>query len=464
MPPNDRPTPAAAPPPTGGPADAGGFRPLHTLAEVREALARDPENAALWNNLGVLLRREKAFNAAYFAYLRALELAPNSVANIGNAANLLRDLDRLDQAEALMRRLVGARPDDPGFRYHLALVLRDAARPSEAIVELKEARRLGQDPDQVEWEMALLHLELGDYAAGFSAYEARWRIGKVEASHGRDAESADMKPGVRVLVHSEQGFGDTIMAARFLPLLRARGVTVTLAVKPPLLALMRASDLADQVCSYGDPMPDVDLIVPAMSLPRILEIRPGAVPPPAALAVDREKVERFRAILGNPNRLKVGVVWSGSLTFEGNAKRALDLASFSKALDAAGARFYSLQMGLRRDELDEAQLSPYIRDLSPHIADFTDTAAAVSALDLIVMTDSAVAHLAGSLGRPVWNLLPYHPYWIYGGLQPDGRAPETTPWYPSMRLFRQNRPGDWDGVLRRVAGRLREAAAQRTRV
>ncbi|MEE9162270.1 MAG: hypothetical protein V3U35_04790, partial [Candidatus Neomarinimicrobiota bacterium] len=195
-----------------------------------------------------------------------------------------------------------------------------------------------------------------------------------------------------------------------------------------------------------------DLHCPQLSVLGLLGIRDDNLPPPPRLHIPAESRRRFHPVFRRAgNRFKVGIIWSGSLTFKGSRLRSTTIEQFLKLSEVPGVQIYSLQKGPLEQELETSGAFPVVVELGSHLRDFADTAAVVDELDLVIMTDTAVSHLAGSLGKPVWNLLNFVPYWLYrmsGG---------TTPWYPSMRLYRQPRPGDWDTVFQQVVDALAEA-------
>jgi ADP-heptose:LPS heptosyltransferase len=256
-----------------------------------------------------------------------------------------------------------------------------------------------------------------------------------------------------LLLWPEQGFGDTILCTRFVAQARQRVGRIVLVCQPELVRLFSGIPGADLVIPYGQ-IPAYDLHAPLMSLPRLFAPDLGRIPPPAQLAVPEPSLKKF-ASLASGTHLKVGIVWSGSVTFKGNRLRATTLERFLRLASIPNVRLFSLQKGPRSAEIGSSGASALITDLAPHLEDFADTAAAIANLDLIVMTDSSVAHLAGSLGKPIWNLLPRMPYWLYG---PEAGS---TPWYPSMRLFRQKADGDWEAVFAEVEAALAELLAAR---
>ncbi len=417
----------------------------------RRILETAPGDAQIWNNLGVALRRAEKFAAALACYCRALELVPDDPGFLGNLGNVLKDLGRVEQAVAAHRRVVAAQADSAAAWHNLGIAQREAADFAGSLAALERALALGGGAP-VRWDRAvsLLHgcwrpgpLQ-GRWAEGWAAYESRWALGELpdrrpELPRWQGEELA----GKTVLALPEQGFGDTLLAARFLPALAARGARVWLEVKPELAPLFAGHPAVERLVAPDEPALEADFRVFMMSLPGLLGIDGAAPPPPAELAVPEEARTRAAAWLAPlaDARLKVGLVWSGSTTFRGNRWRAVGLERFLSLLEIPGLRLVSLQKGPREADLQDLGAEGPILDLGRRLRNFAETAAVLQRLDLVIMTDSAVAHLAGSLGVPVWNLLNFVPYWLYGT---EGDA---TPWYPSMRLIRQPAPGDWDSVF-----------------
>jgi tetratricopeptide (TPR) repeat protein len=431
------------------------------LGEAAEAyrtiLARNPDDARAWSNLGITLRARGAASSAIACYRRAIALSA-APATLGNLGNALKDAGRYEEAIAAHRACVAVSGEDPRARHNYAIALKAAGRLDDALAELEIACRLDPSAAGPQWDRALILLGLGRYAEGWPAYESRWRLeNRPHPYHAAHPWDGSPFSGRTLLVYPEQGFGDAILTARFLSGARSRGGRVVLACKRELRRLFSDLSGVDRLVA-ADVAVEADLVVPAMSLPGLLDARLEWLPPPPRLHVPANASARFQPLLAPwSDRFKVGIVWSGSVTFKGNSERATTLEPFLRLAEIDGVQLFSLQKGPPAAQLAESGADgSVVVDLARHAADFADTAAIVSLLDLVIMTDSAVAHLAGALGRPVWNLLNLVPYWLYL------RDREDTPWYPSMRLFRQRRHGDWAEVFARVAAALADAAAAKT--
>jgi len=371
--------------------------------------------------------------------------------NLGNALTLLR---QHETALACHARALVLAPGNGGHHYNHGISLAEAGRHVEAVRAFTAA--LAREPrhGMARWDRGRSLLHLNRLAEGWRDYEVRLESGLVppRALPGRRWAGEEFR-GQRLLIASEQGFGDTIWACRYVPLVKARGGTVLLECQPELVPLLARLPGVDEVVPLGAALPVADWHIHQCSLPGLFTPDVAAIPPLAVLPADPARLARFGAAI-TANALRVGIVWSGSTTFKRNGERAQPLARFRLAFEQPGVQLYSLQMGPPRAELE--QLGGHgIIDLAPLLGDFADTAAAIAQLDLVIMTDSAVAHLAGTLGRPVWVLLGRNAHWLWSG---QGR---NSPWYPSLRLFRPRAEEDWDHVFDAAAAALLELAAAR---
>lgn len=383
------------------------------IESYRRCLALRPGAAAIWNNLGVAYRRAGRYAQAVACYRRALELEPAEGNFQGNLGNALKDLGRIDEAVAAHRRAVAARQQDAGAWHNLGIALREAARFAESLQAFDRALALDPRRRIVEWDRAISLLHLGRFDEGWPAYEARWLLGELPDRRPELARWQGEDPlGKRLLVLTEQGFGDTLLALRFLPRLQALGAEVWLECKAELWRLLQPAPYVDRLVRPDEPALEPHCRVSMMSLPGLLGVTElDRLPPPAALAVPRAAEAKIGRLLAPfADRVTVGIVWSGSTTFKNNRNRAVPLERFFGLAEIPGVQLVSLQKGKPEEQMRRQRAEPLVFDLAPHLSDFADTAAACRRLDLVIMTDSAVAHLAGSLGTPVWNLLNFSPY------------------------------------------------------
>jgi hypothetical protein len=318
-------------------------------------------------------------------------------------------------------------------------------------------RAAGMRPDFAEahFHEGCCRLLTGDFQRGWQKYEWRWLLADQRAEARRNF-SQPLWTGVQdiagktLLLHAEQGFGDTIQFCRYLPLVVERGAKVILEVQPALAALMRTLPCPMQVIVKGEALPAFDLHCPLLSLPRAFGTELTTIPPTIPyLCASAAAATNWRSRLDAMRRPRVGLAWSGSPTHKNDHNRSLALEPLLSALDGIEATTISLQREVRTaDAAILLERSNLVR-LGEELKDFSDTAALISNLDLVVSVDTAVAHLAGALAKPVWVLLSYNPDWRWLLDRDD------SPWYPTARLFRQDESRAWDGVLGRLSSALR---------
>jgi tetratricopeptide (TPR) repeat protein len=389
---------------------------------LRWALERNPGHDEAVNMQGILLHTEGRFREAIEAFERAEELGNHAAAS--NRGNALLDLGRMEDGLKAHERAAELDPANPGAQYNLALT----------------------------------RLRLGKWERGWTEYEARWRFREVHRVPRRFQQPrwrGEPLEGRRVLLHAEQGLGDTIQFSRYAALVAARGGTAVLQVQEPVerllgsLAAVRAG--VAQTALLGQTPPVFDLECPLMSLPAVFRTTVETVPWPGAyLGPDPELAAEKRMLAtGIGPGPHVGLAWAGNPRYKADRQRSVNLETLLPLLRISGVTWISLQKGDPAEELDALPADVLVWDGSSRDRDLAETAALVAALDLVVTTDTCIAHLAGAMAKPVWILLPHLADWRWM------QQIETTPWYPTARLFRQQSPGDWPGVVERVIGELR---------
>jgi Flp pilus assembly protein TadD len=420
-------------------------------AEARPLYARyleqAPDDAMMWSNLGALLRADGQHDLARAAQRRAYALAPDRISVISNLANILADLGECEEALALRRTVLKARPNDAMLKAMIGKVLRSLGRAPEAVAFLTEARAAHPQEPEIGIQLAMSQLAAGQYADGFRNFDIRWQTDELTPRNiPRPKWDGGPLNGKRILVLPEQGFGDGIAFARFLPMLRAfEPAEVLLQTERPVARLYEGLDGADRVIVGPPKASDFDVWTNLMDLPPWHFDRVAAPPAPVALHVPEDSRARARALVApHRHRFRVGVVWTGSLTYRANAFRSFAHTEFHRLLDLPDVQLFSLYKGPKLAEFQADGSNLLMIDAGSRDRDFADCAANMEEMDLILTSDTATAHLAGSLGRPVWTLLHWDAFWLWGPVA------ETTPWYPSMRLIRQTAPRDWEGVFARV--------------
>ena len=420
----------------------------------RECLRDNPDHASAWLNLGMVLRQQGHSAAALVCSKRALEVSPNNTAYLMNYGNCLSELGRKDESLAAHAAAASARPDDFLIRRNYAVALREFGEFGSALLHFTAAQRLRPRDISLEWEIALTYLYMGRFKEGWPAFEIRWKLPQMKERdyHAPRWRGEDLR-GKTILIHEEQGFGDSILCSRYIPMVSARGGRVILECKKTLHRLFSSLPGVDRIVEPNHALTDLDYYIPMMSLPGVFGTDLDSMPPPPALYVPPSAPPAVERLLNlGQDRFRIGIVWSGSVTFANNQKRAVEAERFLALAGIPGVQLYSLQKGPRENDLPGCGAAGLVHELGPHLNDFADTSATLKKLDLVIMTDSSVAHLAGSLGVPVWNLLSYRPYWLYLSERAD------CPWYPSMHLFRQPEPGDWDAVFKKAASVLEYVA------
>ena len=424
-------------------------------------LKRNPQDAPGWMNLGAALRRTGRADAALVCYQRALRLRPDDAAVWSNLGNLWKQFEEHEQSLYCHRRALQLDPQRMQLQLNCAVSLREAGRftAAEDIIEQCLARE-PQRPDLL-YERALLRLHTGRYREAWPDYEARLlsavpRLPRVDAPRWQ----GECIGGKRLLLQAEPGLADTLWAARFVAMLVRRGADITLRCAPalhPVLAAMpvRLAPTRDTAA----PGVVADFHCPLLSLPGLVDPRGITIPEPVAIAVpeDSRSIMR-RRIAPYAGSFRIGVVWSGRGRERGDARGSLPLARLMPLAALPGVQVFSLQKGPAAAEQHSAGAAGFVVDLGAQCRHFGDTAAALEPMDLVVACDSAVAQLAGCMGKPVLALLPFNPHWIYG------MRGDSTPWYPTMRLLRQKSPGDWSSVcteLLRLVGKWTEVRARR---
>jgi len=397
---------------------------------LRWALKRDPHHAEAANMEGILLHREERFAEAVTAFERAEALGNKPAAS--NKGNSLLDLGQMDEALRAHEIAVERDPEHPGAIYNLALT----------------------------------ELRLGDWEHGWPNYEARWRFKEVHRrprSFKQPRWDGEPLDGRRVLLHAEQGLGDTIQFCRYATLVAARGGVPVLQVQPPAERLMRSlgvvrAELAETALLGAEP-PEFDLECPLLSLPAVFVTTPETAPWPGAyLGAEPELVFqkrlRFLNIRPGPMQhsgersLRVGLAWAGNPRYKADRQRSMALTTLLPLLRIPGITWISLQKGPGAEQLAALPGDVFVSDGSSGDRDLAETAALVASLDLVITTDTCIAHLAGAMEKPLWILLPHLADWRWM------EQVETTPWYPTAWLARQSEPGDWRGVVKRVMEEL----------
>ncbi len=465
------------------------LRAMHRLEEAvssyRRALEIAPATPEVHNNLGNALRSQGDLAGAVEAYHRAIEFHPNYAEAYANLGSALSHLGQFDKAASACQRALEIWPDFAPAYNNLGVALAAEGRFGEAIVAFRQAlqllpslasahKNLGDALKEIGafaeadsafrtaldlhptyanagFSRSLLRLLLGDFEAGLPAYELRHQVFR-QNQRGFSQPMWDGSPLQRqqILVHAEQGFGDAIQFVRYAPMVAERGGEVIVECPSELVALFSGMKGVSEVIAYGESLPAFGLQVPMLSLPLLFRTTPESIPAgvPYLFADPRLSTEWARRLDEHSSQLRVGLAWASNPKNRQARKRDIGFPLLEPLLKIDGIDFFSLQIGKGAEQMQVLPEAAGMIDHTAHIKDFSDMAAFMSQLDLIISVDTAVPHLAGALGRPAWTLLAHIPDWRWGV------AGEKTPWYPTMRLFRQPAPGEWAPVIRRVSEEL----------
>ena len=435
----------------------------HALANYDRILAEGRADAEVLLNRGDILQRLHHYDSALYNYNLALEIHVSNVVDVLNRrGNSLLDLDRPEDALESYNRALELAPRVPAYGsllFNRANVLQKLARMDEALESYTQA--LAYKPDLAEAKMEQSHcrLAMGDFKRGFQEYESRWENDQLKPAKLVSSEplwlGQESLAGKTILLWAEQGFGDTIQFLRYVPLVaKSAGLTI-LRVPTPLLSLAQTLDCPVSIITFSDPLPPHNFNCPLMSLPlafgTTLESVPSDVP---YLNAKADQVENWRNQLGPGTRLRIGLVWAGRRRAPVNRTRDMGLEVFDP-LTRLDVEIISLQKEIPDQDKRVIESMPKITCLGDKLSDFADTAAVIENLDMVIGVDSAVAHLAGAQGKPVWIMLRHSGEWRWLLERSD------SPWYPTAQLFRQKKPGDWAGVVSDITQQLQTLMVHR---
>ena len=458
---------------------------IAALPYLQKVVQLQPDAAEAWGNLGSALQEQGNMKAAIAAFNRAIALKPDHADAHYNLALVLQEQDRLEDALFHSEQAIALKPEFADTYYNQGFILRRLGRLEAAIDHYRMAIQLAPQSAGAHKNLGHALLLTGDLQQGFQEYEWRWQQpGWTERSFTQPLWDGSPLQGKTILLHAEQGLGDTIQFIRYVSLVREAAFgsvkqnhdgRIIVECQSSLLPLLETVVGIDQLIAQDSPLPAFDVHAPLLSLPHILgttlETIPAHIPylqaPPSRvvsasqiplphLTPPQSGTTPHSSPLTPHSALKVGIVWTGNPAHKNNPYRSCSIEPFRDLCQIPGVCFYSLQKGAAANDLQAAALP--IHDLSQTLADFADTAAAIAQLDLVITIDTAVAHLAGALGKPVWLLLSFAPDWRWLLERDD------SPWYPTMRLFRQRQRGNWQGVFEQVTAALEQWVERRKHV
>lgn len=420
------------------------------LASYGRAVAIKPGFAEAHVNRGVTLQEMKQLDAALASYEQAIAVKPDFAMAHINRGNLLWNLQQMEAAIASYDRGLELMPDNKEALNSRGVALHALKQLDAAIASYRRALAVDPSFASGHWNLSNALLLKGDFENGWKHFEWRWKNTGIDLYKQRRDFSqplwsgGESLAGKTILLHAEQGLGDTLQFCRYAKCVADLGARVILEVYPSLHNVLQGLEGVSVLLPENAELPAFDFHCPLLSLPLAFKTDLNSIPRSASyIHSDRQLTKHWRQKLGKKSKPRVGLVWSGSLKHKGDGQRSIALNEMLKLL-SADFEFVSLQKEVRKSDAAVLRMHPEIRDFSAELHDFTDTAAICELMDLVISVDTSTAHLAGAMGKPVWILLPFVPDWRWLLDRDD------TPWYPGARLYRQARPGDWAGVLSRV--------------
>ncbi len=426
------------------------------IDSYEQAITLEPESPDVYYNLAGLLKDQKRYAQAVENYKQVLRLAPNYPAAYNNMAIALKELGRLDEATECFNKAIQLNPDYAQAYNNLGLLLKSQGLYTESIENYEKAIQLSPDYANAHWNLSLDLLSIGKFTQGWEQYQWRRKadLDTILYPQKREMSNWDGSSfvGKKLLIRYEQGMGDNLQFVRYAPMVKARGGTVIFETLKPMYNLLQGCDGIDELVEAstdGTPTTEFDLHVFLLDLPRVLgttlETIPANVP---YLYPGNEKINYWSQQLKG-EEFKVGIVWAGSPKHSNDHNRSCPLKCFEPLTQIKGVRLYGLQKGAAAVQTAVLANTMPIENLAEQFEDFTDTAAVIQNLDLVISVDTAALHLAGAIAKPVWAVLPFVPDWRWM------LHTKNSPWYPTMRLFRQEQPGQWDDVFAQITEELK---------
>jgi len=412
----------------------------------------NPDYADAYINLGILFRQKERFDEEIAAYQKAIRIDSNAAGAYYNLGHSYFEKGQFDEALSCYQKVTQLVPNNIDAYMNLGLLFRIKGLPHEALTCYQRAVELSPNNAEAHWNMSNVLLLTGDFKDGWKEYEWLWRtkdnINRSNKFSQPLWDGSDVA-GRTILLYAEYGFGDTIQFIRYVPFVKDHGGKVIVECQKELASLLKNVEGVDGVVAQGEHLPLFDLHFPLMRLPVILNTTLDNIPAKIPyLAADSALAKVCSAKIKNDDsNLRIGLVWSGGGL---PLKKSCSLEMFAPLACLKGVTFYSLQKGKAGKQAKNPPAGMKLIDYTDEIGDFSDTAALIENLDLVIAVDTSVAHLAGALGKPVWTLLPFVPDWRWF------LDREDSPWYPTMRLFRQPSLGDWESVIQRITRQLHE--------
>ncbi len=412
---------------------------------ITQAIQIDSTKPLFFTNLGNVFQKQGELEKSTQAYQKAIQIQPDYVDAHYNLGNVFQKQGELEKSTQAYQKAIQIQPDYADAYFNLGNSLREQGKLEESTHALRKAIQIQPDHADAHFNLAMLLLLQGHFVEGWEKYEWRWNssLKSQKRDFKRPLWDGTALGGKSILIYAEQGFGDSIQFARYIDLFSDADSSIIVACQPELKSLFKGIDRIDTLVTKGEDLPNFDFHVPIVSLPYIFNTTLDTIPARIPYLYPKPKSDSVFHV-DDSHGLKVGIVWAGSPTHINDSNRSVSLKNFKCLLDVEGCMFFSLQVGERSVDMKQCGYDYMIKDLGKQLTDFHCTALAILQLDLVISVDTAIAHLAGALGKPVWTLLPFIPDWRWLLSRSD------SPWYPSMTLFRQKERGDWYSVFQEI--------------
>ncbi len=430
---------------------------------LSQVLDRFPDDPEAYYSLGAALKAKGRFEEAVECYQKAIQFNPHLPEAYYNLGNVFKEKGQIKEAKEQFRKALELKPNFAETYNNFGMIYKEAGELSVALLMFRKAWEVKPGFAEAKWNMGLTCLLAGNFIEGWEGYEWRWEkpdYKKCKRSFLNPVWNGEDIAGKRILLHAEQGFGDTLQFIRYVPLVAARGARIGVECPRDLLNLLGGMDGINHLVARGDPLPEFDLHCPLMTLPKVFGTTLDSIPsknPYLKVDPDLKRIWEER-IHSKSMKFKVGLVWSGNPEHLNDRNRSCGLKILSPLSQIENVQLFSVQKGPGSEEIKNPGRKFNLIDFTDRIRDFSDTAALIENLDLVISVDTAVAHLAGALGKRIWTLLPFSPDWRWL----LGR--DNSPWYPTMRLYRQQESGDWLEVIQKVAIDLHSLVGGRTKI
>ena len=426
------------------------------LSSYDKAISIKGDYAEAFNSRGTVLEELKRLEEALSSYHKAISINKDFTESYYNRGNVLHKLKRLEEALSSYDKSISLHEDYAEAYSNRGTVLEELKRLDEALSSYEKAISINKDYAEAYWNSSICYLLAGNFNEGWARYEWRWQSKSISKTAGIRKFSQPLWLGTEVLkdqtifLYAEQGLGDTIQFSRYVSLVAGLGAKVVLEVQPSLVKLLSYLEGISQIISKGDKLPNFDYQCPLMSLPLAFKTELKTIPSVSKnISTDEKKVEKWQAILGEKTKPRVGIVWSGAVNHKNDLQRSLKLSQLITHLPS-DYEYLSLQKEISDVDKEVLIECCKIKHFGDDLKDFTDTAALCELIDIVISVDTSVAHLAGTLGKNTWVLLPYSPDWRWLLDRND------SPWYSSVKLYRQEKINDWESALVNIESDLKK--------